>query len=164
MDKFLPRLGVYRLKDLIKAIRACKTAADERAVIAKESAFLRTSFKEENVDLRHTNVAKLLYIHMLGYPAHFGQIECLKLGTFSFDGCGAIQAALGGCNDDKWGTGSYCVYGAGYICWICDWDWRADTRADICNIYPTPSNKTSACEISLTFDLTVHSCIAEIRG
>ncbi|MCO5575615.1 hypothetical protein L7F22_029417 [Adiantum nelumboides] len=25
------------------------------------------------------NIAKLLYIHMLGYPAHFGQIECLKL-------------------------------------------------------------------------------------
>lgn len=24
-------------------------------------------------------MAKLLYIHMLGYPAHFGQIECLKL-------------------------------------------------------------------------------------
>jgi AP-1 complex subunit gamma-1 len=24
-------------------------------------------------------VAKLLYIHMLGYPAHFGQLECLKL-------------------------------------------------------------------------------------
>ena len=84
MEKLLPKLGVYRLKDLIKAIRACKTAADERAVIAKESAFLRTSFKEENVDLRHTNVAKLLYIHMLGYPAHFGQIECLKLGKCGF--------------------------------------------------------------------------------
>ncbi|KAJ3169562.1 clathrin associated protein complex large subunit [Geranomyces variabilis] len=79
MDKLLPRLGAYRLKDLIKAIRGCKTAADERAVIAKESAYLRTSFKEENVDIRHQNVAKLLYIHMLGYPAHFGQIECLKL-------------------------------------------------------------------------------------
>ncbi|KAI9003185.1 Clathrin/coatomer adaptor, adaptin-like protein [Gaertneriomyces semiglobifer] len=79
MEKLLPKLGIYRLKDLIKAIRACKTAADERAVIAKESAFLRTSFKEENVDIRHVNVAKLLYIHMLGYPAQFGQIECLKL-------------------------------------------------------------------------------------
>ncbi|RHZ49598.1 hypothetical protein Glove_519g77 [Diversispora epigaea] len=69
----------YRLKDLIKAIRACKTAADERAVIQKESAAIRTSFKEENNDSQHSNVAKLLYIHMLGYPAHFGQIECLKL-------------------------------------------------------------------------------------
>ncbi|KAJ3208582.1 clathrin associated protein complex large subunit [Dinochytrium kinnereticum] len=70
---------VTRLKDLIKSIRACKTAADERAVITRESAYIRTSFKEENNDLRHINVAKLLYIHMLGYPAHFGQIECLKL-------------------------------------------------------------------------------------
>lgn len=65
--------------DLIKAIRACKTAADERAVIQKESAAIRTSVKEENNEARHANVAKLLYIHMLGYPAHFGQMECLKL-------------------------------------------------------------------------------------
>jgi AP-1 complex subunit gamma-1 len=28
---------------------------------------------------RCRNIAKLLYIHMLGYPAHFGQMECLKL-------------------------------------------------------------------------------------
>ncbi|KAG0289676.1 clathrin associated protein complex large subunit, partial [Dissophora globulifera] len=66
---------------LIKAIRACKTYADERAVIQKESAFIRTSFKEENIELRHVNISKLLYIHMLGYPAHFGQIECLKLAA-----------------------------------------------------------------------------------
>ncbi|KAI8804398.1 adaptin N terminal region-domain-containing protein [Cladochytrium replicatum] len=79
ITKVIPKLGVVRLKDLIKQIRACKTAADERAVVAKESAYIRTSFKEENNDLRHINVAKLLYIHMLGYPAHFGQMECLKL-------------------------------------------------------------------------------------
>jgi hypothetical protein len=29
--------------------------------------------------MRHQNVAKLLFIHMLGYPTHFGQVECLKL-------------------------------------------------------------------------------------
>ncbi|KAI5121894.1 hypothetical protein M0805_001098 [Coniferiporia weirii] len=69
----------HNLKALIKAIRACKTLADERALIQKESAAIRTSFKEEDSYARHNNVAKLLYIHMLGYPAHFGQIECLKL-------------------------------------------------------------------------------------
>ena len=37
----------YNLKALIKAIRATKTIADERALIVKESAVIRTSFKEE---------------------------------------------------------------------------------------------------------------------
>ncbi|WRT66260.1 uncharacterized protein IL334_003213 [Kwoniella shivajii] len=71
--------GHYNLKALIKAIRSCKTLADERSVIQKESAAVRTSFKEEDSFTRYNNIAKLLYIHMLGYPAHFGQIECLKL-------------------------------------------------------------------------------------
>lgn len=72
-------LGLSNLRALIKAIRSCKTYAEERALIQKESAAIRTSFKEEDPLLRHNNIAKLLYIHMLGYPAHFGQIECLKL-------------------------------------------------------------------------------------
>ena len=29
--------------------------------------------------MRHHNIAKLLYIQMLGYPAQWGQIESLKL-------------------------------------------------------------------------------------
>ncbi|CEP10509.1 hypothetical protein [Parasitella parasitica] len=78
-QEILAKLPLFRLKDLIRAVRACKTAAEERAVIQKESANIRTAFKNENPDTRHTNVAKLLYIHMLGYPAHFGQMECLKL-------------------------------------------------------------------------------------
>lgn len=84
---------------MIKAIRACKTLADERECIVRESASIRSSIKEEGPSsartdthtsagltcwptdsyARYNNVAKLLYIHMLGYPAHFGQIECLKL-------------------------------------------------------------------------------------
>lgn len=67
------------LKSLIKGIRACKTVADERALIQQESAAIRASFREEDSFQRHNNIAKLLYIHMLGSPAHFGQIECLKL-------------------------------------------------------------------------------------
>jgi AP-1 complex subunit gamma-1 len=68
-----------KLRDLIRTVRACKTAAEERAVITKESALIRTAFKDESTEFRHRNVAKLLYIHMLGYPTHFGQIECIKL-------------------------------------------------------------------------------------
>ncbi|KAG6890087.1 clathrin associated protein complex large subunit [Termitomyces sp. Mi166 len=56
-----------------------QTVADERALIQQESAAIRASFREEDSYQRHNNVAKLLYIHMLGSPAHFGQIECLKL-------------------------------------------------------------------------------------
>ena len=68
-----------RLRELIKAVRACKTAAEERGVISKECALIRTAIKEEDEVNRDRNVAKLMYIHMLGYPTHFGQLECLKL-------------------------------------------------------------------------------------
>lgn len=60
-------------------MRACKTAAEERDVIAKESAALREAFREQDARYRHRNIAKLMYIHMLGYPTHFGQMETLKL-------------------------------------------------------------------------------------
>ena len=68
-----------KLRELIRAVRACKTSQEERAVIAKESALIRTAFKENNVGYRHRNVAKTIFIQMLGYPSHFGQLECLKL-------------------------------------------------------------------------------------
>jgi len=70
---------MLKLRDLIRKVRACKTAAEERAVIAKESAMIRTAIREEQEHYRHRNVAKLLFMHMLGYPTHFGQLECLKL-------------------------------------------------------------------------------------
>ncbi|XP_064599542.1 AP-1 complex subunit gamma-1-like isoform X2 [Liolophura sinensis] len=68
-----------RLRDLIREIRSARTAADERGVVQKECAAIRDSFRDEDNTYRCRNVAKLLYIHMLGYPAHFGQLECLKL-------------------------------------------------------------------------------------
>lgn len=66
-------------RDLIRAVRQCKTAAEERTVISKESAALRNAFKNQDTSYRHRNVAKLMFIHMLGYPTHFGQMETLKL-------------------------------------------------------------------------------------
>ena len=62
------------------------------AVIQKESAALRTSFREEpSGNVRQQNVLKLLYppfpqiqlilryLFTLGERTHFGQIECVKL-------------------------------------------------------------------------------------
>ncbi|XP_068634189.1 AP-1 complex subunit gamma-2-like [Aristolochia californica] len=68
-----------RLRDMIRAIRASKTAAEERAVVRKECAAIRAAVSENDQDYRHRNLAKLMFIHMLGYPTHFGQMECLKL-------------------------------------------------------------------------------------
>ncbi|KAM5479460.1 clathrin associated protein complex large subunit [Microsporum canis] len=69
------------LKQFIRNVRASKTIADERAVIQKESAAIRASFREDSTDsgVRRNNVAKLLYLFTLGERTHFGQIECLKL-------------------------------------------------------------------------------------
>ncbi|PHH79752.1 hypothetical protein CDD80_3872 [Ophiocordyceps camponoti-rufipedis] len=69
------------VKQFIRNVRAAKTIADERAVIQKESAAIRASFREESADhgVRRNNVAKLLYLFTLGERTHFGQIECLKL-------------------------------------------------------------------------------------
>nr|CAD7401522.1 unnamed protein product [Timema cristinae] len=55
-----------RLRDLIRQIRAARTAAEERAVINKECAYIRSTFREEDSVWRCRNIAKLLYIHMLG--------------------------------------------------------------------------------------------------
>ncbi|CAN8095794.1 unnamed protein product [Discula destructiva] len=73
--------GHTSVKQFIRNVRAAKTIADERAVIQKESASIRASFREESHDasVRRNNVAKLLYLFTLGERTHFGQIECLKL-------------------------------------------------------------------------------------
>uniref|UniRef100_A0A8C5LN04 AP-1 complex subunit gamma n=1 Tax=Jaculus jaculus TaxID=51337 RepID=A0A8C5LN04_JACJA len=68
-----------KLPDLIQEIRGAKTQAQEREVIQKECAYIRASFRDGDPLQRHRQLAKLLYVHMLGYPAHFGQMECLKL-------------------------------------------------------------------------------------
>eukprot|EP01105_Mastigella_eilhardi_P007130 TRINITY_DN1857_c0_g2_i1.p1 TRINITY_DN1857_c0_g2~~TRINITY_DN1857_c0_g2_i1.p1 ORF type:complete len:850 (+),score=217.52 TRINITY_DN1857_c0_g2_i1:99-2648(+) len=69
-----------KLRDLIRQVRACKTAAEERDAVAKECAAIRNSFSGESAGAnRCRNVAKLLFIHMLGFSTQFGQMECLKL-------------------------------------------------------------------------------------
>lgn len=68
-----------RLRDLIKAVRAAKTAAQERAIIQKEAALIRTEFGKGTAENRQRNIAKLLYMNTLGYPTKWGQMECIKL-------------------------------------------------------------------------------------
>ncbi|GMT27755.1 hypothetical protein PFISCL1PPCAC_19052 [Pristionchus fissidentatus] len=68
-----------RLRDLIRQVRAARTMAEERAVVDRESANIRENFRDDDSPWKCRNIAKLLYIHMLGYPAHFGQMECMKL-------------------------------------------------------------------------------------
>lgn len=62
-------------------MRKAKTAAEERDIIKKESAYLRDAFNNKADRAKARNLVKLMYIHMLGYPTQFGQMECLKLIT-----------------------------------------------------------------------------------
>lgn len=71
-----------RLRELIRTIRTARTQAEEREMIQKECAAIRSSFREEDNTYRCRNVAKLLYMHMLGYPAHFGQVR-LNVAAFT---------------------------------------------------------------------------------
>uniref|UniRef100_A0A8C5S0N9 AP-1 complex subunit gamma n=1 Tax=Laticauda laticaudata TaxID=8630 RepID=A0A8C5S0N9_LATLA len=64
---------------LIRTIRSARTQAEERELVQRESAKIRSAFRGDEPGNRASNLAKLLYIYMLGFPAHFGQMECLKL-------------------------------------------------------------------------------------
>lgn len=69
------------LKNFIRSIRSSKTIADERATIQRESALIRTSFKDTSIsqNTRRINIQKLVYLYIIGEKTHFGQIECIKL-------------------------------------------------------------------------------------
>uniref|UniRef100_A0A3B0NEM3 AP-1 complex subunit gamma n=1 Tax=Theileria annulata TaxID=5874 RepID=A0A3B0NEM3_THEAN len=67
------------VKELIRSIRGSKTASEERAVLAKECAKIRSSLNTDNINYRRKNISKLLFINLLGHPTNFGQMECIKL-------------------------------------------------------------------------------------
>lgn len=60
------------VKQFIRNVRAAKTIADERAVVQKESAAIRASFREEshNSDLR--------YARGQGQPTEYGVLILLQ--------------------------------------------------------------------------------------
>lgn len=54
-----------RLRDLIRQIRAARTAAEERSVVNKECAYIRSTFREEDSVWRYVLLfVKLLYLYM----------------------------------------------------------------------------------------------------
>lgn len=63
------------LQEMIRAIRSARTQCEERGVIQRECAAIRAQFRQTDNGGRSHNLAKLLYVHMLGYPAHFGQVR-----------------------------------------------------------------------------------------
>ncbi|XP_051991046.1 AP-1 complex subunit gamma-1-like [Xyrauchen texanus] len=68
-----------RLQEMIRVIRSARTQCEERGIIQRECADIRAQFRQSDNGERSHSLAKLLYVHMLGYPAHFGQMECVRL-------------------------------------------------------------------------------------
>lgn len=60
-----------KLKEFIKAIRNCKTAKDERAVVAKESALIRNAFKVQHASTSPRGLDKRVL--RLGYILPFAR-------------------------------------------------------------------------------------------
>jgi len=55
-----------KLREIIKAVRACKTAEEERSVINKEAAEIRNLPKDQSDQLKARNILKCIYMHFLG--------------------------------------------------------------------------------------------------
>ncbi|QLL31561.1 hypothetical protein HG536_0B04250 [Torulaspora globosa] len=69
------------LRSFIKDVRGAKTVAEERAIVTKASAKIRTKLRDDHLPLekRRNNIQKLLYLYILGEKTHFGQVECINL-------------------------------------------------------------------------------------
>ncbi|AJW04503.1 Apl4p [Saccharomyces cerevisiae YJM1400] len=69
------------LRSFIKDVRGAKTLADERAIITKQSAKIRTKLRDDHLphEKRRVNIQKLLYLYILGEKTHFGQVESINL-------------------------------------------------------------------------------------
>ena len=68
-----------KIKEFIKGIRTCKNQKEENIIVNKECAKIRTAFKSGDTKNKHRNVAKLIYMHILGFKVDFGHMECLTL-------------------------------------------------------------------------------------
>lgn len=69
------------LKSFIKDVRGAKTLADERTVVTKQAAKVRTRLRNDRLphSKRRVNISKLLYLYILGEDTRFAQVECINL-------------------------------------------------------------------------------------
>ena len=70
---------MLKIRQLIKRVRACRTAEEERSVINKESAEIRNLSKDPNAPNKARNLCKAIYMQMMGYQTSFMQMSCINL-------------------------------------------------------------------------------------
>ena len=70
---------MLKIRQLIKRVRACRTAEEERSVINKESAEIRNLSKDPNAPYKARNLCKAIYMQMMGYQTSFMQMSCINL-------------------------------------------------------------------------------------
>ena len=70
---------MLQIRQLIKKVRACRTAEEERSVINKESAEIRNLSKDPNAPNKARNLCKAIYMQMMGYQTSFMQMSCINL-------------------------------------------------------------------------------------
>ena len=70
---------MLKIRELIKKVRACKTAEEERSVINKESAEIRNASKDLNNPHKARDLIKAIYMQMMGYETSFMQLSCVNL-------------------------------------------------------------------------------------
>ena len=70
---------MLKIRELIKKVRACKTAEEERSVINKESAEIRNASKDVNNPHKARDLIKAIYMQMMGYETSFMQLSCVNL-------------------------------------------------------------------------------------
>lgn len=63
----------------IKQVKDASSAEEERVLIANESSIIRSDFGQQKTTSLREDLTKLIFIYLLGYPAHFGQMACLQL-------------------------------------------------------------------------------------
>lgn len=63
----------------IMQVKNAPSAEQERSIVATESAKIRNDFGQAQYDNLQDNLTKLIFIYLLGYPSHFGQMACLQL-------------------------------------------------------------------------------------